>query len=71
MNGALCKPAPHDNTVWLRIPRPQPIPGGCQCPYCKAHPEDVPLWDTLSIPTNYDNRTEANAHTIHAPEFWN
>jgi len=24
------------------------INGGCQCPHCKAHPHDVPMWDTLA-----------------------
>jgi len=24
------------------------INGGCQCPHCKAHPHEVPMWDTLA-----------------------
>lgn len=24
------------------------IAGGCQCPYCKRHPERTPMWDTLA-----------------------
>lgn len=70
LNGTLCRPARVTDAIWLRIPDPRPIPGGCDCSYCKKHPDLVPAWDTLSIPNNYEARTEANAHTIHAPEFW-
>jgi hypothetical protein len=40
----------NDGTVFLPLPNEwqRPIKGGCQCPYCHAHPERPPMWDTLA-----------------------
>jgi hypothetical protein len=27
----------------------RPISGGCQCFFCKTHPDLVPMWDTLAV----------------------
>lgn len=42
------------NTIFMRLPVElrRPIDGGCRCPYCEAHPECVPLWDTLAVAQN-------------------
>jgi hypothetical protein len=55
-----------DNVVYLRIPRElQRAAGVCECAYCKAHPNDPPMWDTLAVPT--DGKHE-RAFTVHMPE---
>ncbi len=53
----------------LYIPLPlecqAPIAGPrCVCPYCKAHPEHVPAWDTLAIPLIHGETT----WTVHCPD---
>lgn len=42
----------------------RPIAGGCQCAFCKAHPDQTPQWDTLAVSpgTKY-------AWTVHYPEI--
>lgn len=39
-----------DQTTFVRLPAPlqSKILGGCQCPYCNAHPQLEPHWDTLA-----------------------
>lgn len=64
-------------SAYLRIPQElrTPITGGCSCTYCKAHPKEVPSWDTLGIPLNQDFRNgtgisqHAHTWTVHAPEW--
>jgi hypothetical protein len=55
--------------VYLRLPSAlqRPIDGGCQCRYCQAHPNEVPSWDTLGVPTIENNRL--GSWTLHAPEW--
>ncbi len=38
-------------TIFVALPKDawRPITGECACPYCKAHPEQKPQWDTLVI----------------------
>jgi|SRR5215831_7661259 len=59
--------------VYVRIPAEiaQPINGGCQCAYCKAHPEQIPTWDTLGIPITetLSSRPRGMTWTVHAPEW--
>lgn len=52
-------------TIYLRIPPAlaTPIVGGCHCPYCKAHPEQVPTWDTLAVSEDHDH-----SWTVHMPD---
>lgn len=56
-----------DRSVWLRIPheKARPVPGGCQCPWCKAHPDAIPAWDVLIVPL----RPGSYAVEIHGPEL--
>jgi hypothetical protein len=53
-------------TIFIPLPAAisRPIPGGCQCFYCKAHPDQTPTWDTLAVSpgTQY-------AWTVHYPEI--
>jgi hypothetical protein len=55
-------------TVFVALPEElrEPIPFGCECRWCKAHPELKPMWDTLSIDPEA-NRSDA--HTVHFPEL--
>lgn len=55
-------------TIFVPIPRSlaRDIDGGCQCDYCKAHPEIAPKWDCLAIPAGMDGNQ--HAWTVHMPE---
>jgi hypothetical protein len=54
------------NTLFLPIRgNRRPITWGCECPYCKAHPEKSPQWDTFSI----DTESGHYYGEIHFPEF--
>ena len=49
MNGE--KVTKRNSTYFVALPIEvqKPVPGGsCQCPYCKAHPDKPPMWDTLA-----------------------
>lgn len=39
-----------DGTVVMPLPHlmRRPISGGCQCPFCKTHPDRTPMWDALA-----------------------
>ena len=52
------------NTTFIKLPPAlhRAIPGGCQCPYCKAHPARAPAWDTLAS----DGKT---SWTVHYPQL--
>ena len=52
-------------TIYLRIPAELATPcGGCDCAYCKAHPERIPSWDTLAV---CDTRAD-HSWTVHYPD---
>jgi hypothetical protein len=54
-------------TIYIRSGRPVPIEGGCTCDYCKAHPREVPSWDTMAVPLT----THGGSHhtwTVHMPD---
>src|SRR5258708_5311515 len=54
------------DAVYLRIPKELQVPcNGCDCPYCKAHLNEVPSWDTLGVPTA--NKRLNTAWTLHMP----
>jgi hypothetical protein len=63
-NGADVCLSPNGTALWMRLPIPVPC-DGCKCDWCKANPNEIPSWDTLSIPLE-----GGHAHTVHAPEFW-
>jgi hypothetical protein len=50
-------------TMFIPLPTRlrRPITGGCECPFCKAHPHQQPMWDTLAT----DGK---ESWTIHYPE---
>jgi hypothetical protein len=41
----------------------QPI-DGCDCKFCKAHPDRKPMWDTLAISPDSER-----TWTVHYPEI--
>jgi hypothetical protein len=50
-------------TTYVRLPHQlQRTLGRCDCPFCKAHPQLTPTWDTLAIPTS------GTAWTVHMPD---
>ncbi len=56
--------------VYLRIPPELQQPtGGCSCQYCCAHPDEVPMWDTLAVPLQPTSHPHALTWTVHAPEW--
>jgi hypothetical protein len=52
-------------TTFIKLPENlrRPITGGCQCPFCKAHPHLIPQWDTLA------SGRRGLAWTVHYPEL--
>ena len=54
----------------LPVEMQTPIKGGCECSFCKEHPEKVPMWDTLAVYANApDWIKDDTAVTIHYPEL--
>ena len=51
--------------VALPLDARRTIEGGCQCPYCKAHPESKAAWDTLAMAASGNDRT----WIVHYPEI--
>lgn len=56
-------------TIFIPLPRAcwQPITANqCACDWCKAHPDCVPMWDTMFVsadaPTNYRNDFTSLCH---------
>ena len=64
MNGA--KVTHRNGTSFVALPAEtrRPIDGGCQCAYCKAHPDKRPMWDTLAISAD-----ATRAWTVHYPDL--
>ena len=58
-----------DKTIFVALPYAlqRAIPGGCQCPHCKADPLATPRWDTLAI----DADNPMHTWTVHYPELHN
>ena len=60
------------NGIFVPIPRhlALPVDGGCDCSYCKAHPEITPLWDTIAICAMApSNKYHDTVTTVHYPEL--
>lgn len=57
----------HGKAIFVPLPggERRPINGGCNCAFCKAHPDQVPQWDALGI--NTANPTDT--WTVHYPEL--
>jgi hypothetical protein len=54
-------------TLFVALPAElqRTIEGGCQCLYCKDHPDKPPMWDTLAI----DAKAQRHTWTVHYPEL--
>ena len=40
----------YNNTLYIRIPYELAKDcNGCDCPYCKAHPDLIPKWDVMAV----------------------
>jgi hypothetical protein len=46
----------------------RPIDGGCDCKWCKSHPDNTPAWDCLVIPAG-DVPNQRGLITVHWPEI--
>lgn len=70
MNGATVLLRTKD-AVYIRLPRDlaHPIAFGCSCDYCKAHPGEVPRWDTLLVPRSKPTKGNDYVSTVHMPDF--
>jgi hypothetical protein len=58
----------YKETLFIALPRDQQTPiswGECNCPYCKAHPDQTPMWDTISAPID----GKCAAFTVHYPDM--
>jgi len=57
------------DTIYVPLPPEarRRIAGGCQCPYCRAHPERIPQWDTLALSATPLERDFT--FTVHYPEI--
>lgn len=52
--------------VFVRLPAEQQRAiDSCSCPYCEAHPDETPRWDTVAVPT--DGR-HGHTWTVHMPD---
>ncbi len=60
----------YKNTIFIRLPESVSavIEWGCECPYCKAHPDIKPRWDTLCVPTN--DPLAKHTWTVHMPDVY-
>lgn len=57
--------------VYMRLPPDlQRDCGGCSCDYCKVHPDEKPMWDTLAVPIENLMRTPSLdwSWTLHMPD---
>jgi len=57
-------------TLFIPIPRElaADVSGRCTCPYCVAHPDITPKWDTLAIRANAKNKEGEHTWTVHLPD---
>jgi hypothetical protein len=65
-----------DGVVFIRLPDELAVPiaadpsnpgvPACRCPYCKAHPELTPKWDTLAV--QQQSGKPDHTWTVHMPD---
>lgn len=69
MNGQAIFVNDDGDALFVPIPKElaAPVPGGCQCDYCKANPELTPMWDTLALPAKAKNKQGEHTWTVHMP----
>ena len=41
----------------------------CGCPWCVAHPEETPKWDTFAIQIDEEGRPIGDSWVVHYPEL--
>lgn len=65
----------YKDTIFIPLPRQawQPCPNGqCCCDWCKAHPDCVPMWDTLVVGAKGEKRGKWDGTTMcHYPALAN
>lgn len=67
MNGAAVIGRTRD-TIFVRLPDALQRPcGTCRCPYCTAHPERPPMWDTLAVSVEKSHPVDYT-WTVHMPD---
>lgn len=55
------------NTLFIRLPTELQTPIDlCRCPYCAAHPNEPPMWDTLAVAQGEVDRDFT--WTVHMPD---
>lgn len=40
------------------------ISWGCDCSFCKSHPDRIPMWDTMGVSPDFDS-----TWVVHYPEI--
>ena len=58
-------------TIFIPLPASlwRPIDSaGCSCPYCLAHPDKPPYWDTLAVAAEPPEDGADCTWTVHMPE---
>jgi hypothetical protein len=71
MNGQPIFISDDGSTLFVPIPAElaAPVTGGCQCEYCKAHPDVPPRWDTLALAAKPKNNGGEYTWTVHFPDL--
>jgi hypothetical protein len=64
MNGTRVTQVNETFFIPLPIESRRVIEGGCDCAYCKTHPDKTPQWDTLAVASG-----SPYAWTVHFPEL--
>ena len=55
------------DAIYIRVPSELQLPcNGCDCDYCKAHPELEPKWDTVAVPV-FPSKLDVT-WTVHMPD---
>jgi hypothetical protein len=58
------------STLYVAIPRElaADVTGGCDCPYCKLHPDVAPKWDTVAMAAKPKGNKAERTWTVHCPD---
>lgn len=57
-----------DGTIFVRLPAALQRPiSSCVCEWCRTHPEEQPMWDTMAIKAGKDGRRSDYTWTVHMP----
>ena len=61
-----------EGVMFIRLPDALQVPiDRCGCPFCKAHPDKTPMWDTLAVHVDADprsTRSQDYTWTVHMPD---